>query len=58
MLPKIMTAPMAGITDAPYRKICREMGLELAYTEMVSSRGLIYGNERTEDYVDRSDEGS
>lgn len=58
MLPKIMTAPMAGITDAPYRKICREMGLELAYTEMVSSRGLIFGNERTEDYVVRSDEGS
>lgn len=56
--PKLMMAPMAGITDAPYRKICREMGLELAYTEMVSSRGLIYENERTEDYVINPDEGS
>lgn len=55
-LPKIMMAPMAGITDAPYRKICREMGLELAYTEMVSSRGLIYENERTEDYIINPDE--
>lgn len=50
-LPKIIMAPMAGITDAPYRKICREMGLELAYTEMVSSRGLIYDNERTKEYI-------
>lgn len=50
-LPKIIMAPMAGVTDAPYRKICREMGLELAYTEMVSSRGLIYDNERTKEYV-------
>ena len=58
MLPKIMLAPMAGITDAAYRKICREIGLELAYTEMVSSRGLIYGNERTEDYVINPQEGS
>ncbi|HHT20351.1 MAG TPA: tRNA dihydrouridine synthase DusB [Tissierellia bacterium] len=55
-LPRIMMAPMAGITDAPYRKICRAMGLELAYTEMVSSRGLIYENERTEDYIINPDE--
>lgn len=50
-LPKIIMAPMAGVTDAPYRKICRELGLELAYTEMVSSRGLMYDNERTKEYV-------
>lgn len=52
----IMLAPMAGITDAPFRKICREMGLELAFTEMVSSRGLMYDNQRTQEYVQYSDE--
>lgn len=52
----IMLAPMAGITDAPFRKICREMGLKLAFTEMVSSRGLMYDNRRTQEYVQYSDE--
>lgn len=53
---QIMLAPMAGITDAPFRKICREMGLELAFTEMVSSRGLMYENRRTQEYVRYSGE--
>ena len=40
-------APMAGVTDAAFRKICRSCGAGLMYTEMVSDRGLVYGNENT-----------
>lgn len=38
---------MAGITDAPMRRICREQGASLCYTEMVSSKGLYYGDKKT-----------
>ncbi len=48
----VILAPMAGITDYPVRKIARDMGCQLLYTEMVSSKGLIYGNSRTEDLID------
>ncbi|MBI5191756.1 MAG: tRNA dihydrouridine synthase DusB [Nitrospirae bacterium] len=34
-------APLAGITDLPFRLICREMGAALVYTEMISCEGLI-----------------
>lgn len=43
----IFLAPMAGVTDKPFRIICREMGCGFVYTEMVSSKGLYYGSERT-----------
>ena len=39
--------PMAGVTDYAFRKICREFGLEMSYTEMVSSRGLYYNDRNT-----------
>lgn len=47
-------APLAGITDAPTRRICREMGAALVYSEMVSGKGLYYGQAKTKDllYVD------
>ncbi len=44
-------APMAGVSDLPYRVIAREMGAALTFTEMVSSRGLSYHNEKTEDML-------
>lgn len=44
----VFLAPMAGITDLPFRLICKEMGCEMVYTEMVSSRGLYYGDKKTE----------
>ncbi|HHU91920.1 MAG TPA: tRNA dihydrouridine synthase DusB [Halanaerobiaceae bacterium] len=54
----IVLAPMAGVTDWPYRKIIREMGSELVYSEMVSSRGLVYGSEKTFELMEySSDEG-
>ena len=43
----IFLAPMAGITDLPFRLICKEMGAGLVYTEMVSSKALFYGDEKT-----------
>jgi len=36
----VVLAPMAGVTDRPFRLLCREQGAGLAYTEMVSSRGI------------------
>ena len=35
-------APLAGITDGPFQKICGEMGAGLVYSEMVSAKGLWY----------------
>jgi tRNA-dihydrouridine synthase B len=37
----LVLAPMAGITDPPYRLLAREKGADLAYTEMVSAKGLL-----------------
>jgi tRNA-dihydrouridine synthase B len=47
----IILAPMAGITDMPFRLICKDYGCGLVYTEMVSAKGLYYGSERTEDLL-------
>ena len=44
----IALAPMAGVTDLPFRILCRELGCDLTFTEMVSAKGLLYGNENTE----------
>ncbi|MGN0659084.1 MAG: tRNA dihydrouridine synthase DusB [Emergencia sp.] len=44
-------APLAGITDAPTRRICREMGAALVYSEMVSGKGLYYGAEKTRELL-------
>ena len=43
----ILLAPMAGITDLPFRILCRENGAGLACTEMVSSKAIFYGDEKT-----------
>jgi len=43
----ILLAPMAGITDKAFRKVCREYGAGLVCTEMVSSKGLFYKDEKT-----------
>ncbi len=43
----IVLAPMAGITDLPFRLICREFGPGLVCTEMISSKGLFYNDEKT-----------
>ena len=43
----VALAPMAGISDLPYRVICRQHGCGLTVSEMVSAKGLLYKNEKT-----------
>lgn len=43
----IFLAPMAGITDLPFRLICKKYNPGLVYTEMVSGKGLMYNDEKT-----------
>ena len=43
----VVLAPMAGISDLPYRVICRKFGCGLTVSEMVSAKGLLYKNEKT-----------
>ena len=44
---RLVLAPMAGVTDAAFRHICRRHGAALTYTEMVSARALVYGDKKT-----------
>ncbi|PKL51491.1 MAG: tRNA dihydrouridine synthase DusB [Nitrospira bacterium HGW-Nitrospira-1] len=44
-------APMAGITDLPFRMICRRYGCELAFIEMISAKALVYKNRKTEKMI-------
>ena len=43
----IILAPMAGITDMPFRALCREQGATFSYTEMISAKALYYKNKNT-----------
>lgn len=43
----IFLAPMAGVTDLPFRILCKEMGCGMVYSEMVSAKGIWYNNENT-----------
>ncbi len=52
----LILAPMAGITDRPYRQLCREMGAGMAVSEMVSSNSLLWGSEKTRRRADHSGE--
>ena len=44
---KFVLAPLAGFTDAPFRRLCHEGGADLCYTEMVSAAGLAHGSSPT-----------
>ena len=43
----LIVAPMAGVTDRPFRILCRRMGAGMAVSEMVASNSLLYGSEKT-----------
>lgn len=45
-IPLIM-APLAGITDSVFRRIVKQFGADIVYTEMVSAKGLYYGDKKT-----------
>ena len=42
-----LLAPLAGITDGPFRRLCAEQGAALVYSEMVSAKGLWYKDKNT-----------
>ena len=52
---KVVLAPMAGFTSTGFRRYMKQFGVSLAYSEMVSDMGLIYGNKETFTYLE-SDE--
>ena len=43
----LFVAPMAGVTDRPFRQLCKRMGAGLAVSEMVASNSLLWGSEKT-----------
>lgn len=43
----IFLAPLAGVTDLPFRIICKQFGAGLVFTEMISAKGLYYGDKKT-----------
>jgi len=48
----LVLAPMAGVTDRPYRQLCKTLGAGLAVSEMVSSNSLLWGSEKTQRRAD------
>lgn len=47
----IILAPMAGITDLPFRIICRCYGVGLTFTEMASAKAIYYNDKKTKDIL-------
>jgi tRNA-dihydrouridine synthase B len=47
----LVLGPMAGVTDLPFRLLCKEQGADLIYTEMVSAKGIQYNNKNTEELL-------
>lgn len=44
----LFVAPMAGVTDRPFRQLCKQLGAGLAVSEMVTSNSLLYGSKKTQ----------
>lgn len=49
---RVLMAPMAGITNLPFRTVVREFGCDLAFTEMISAMGLVQGTVKSYRYLD------
>lgn len=52
----IILGPMAGVTDLPFRLLCKEQGADLIYTEMVSAKGILYHNKNTDSLLEIREE--
>lgn len=52
---RVLLAPMAGVSDAVFRGICIQQGADMAFTEMVSAKGLSYANDKTRHLLDLAD---
>ncbi len=44
---QLILAPMAGVTDLPFRQLCKQLGAGMAVSEMVSSNSLLWGSKKT-----------
>jgi len=44
---RLILAPMAGVTDRPFRQLCKRLGAGMAVSEMVTSNSLLWGSEKT-----------
>lgn len=49
-------APMAGVTDRPFRQLCKDLGAGIAPSEMVNANSLLYGSEKTKRRADHAGE--
>lgn len=49
--PPLYLAPQAGVSESPFRRLCRRFGADVVVSEFVSAEGLCRGNERTFDYL-------
>ena len=45
---RLILAPMAGVTDKPFRQLCRKLGAGLAVSEMISANAMVRGNKKTQ----------
>lgn len=52
----LLLAPMEDVTDIAYRKLCKELGADVVYTEFVNSDGLIRSNKKTEKKLEITEE--
>lgn len=52
----IFLAPMAGVTDLAFRRICRSWGAGMVYSEMISAKGLYYNDKKTAELMRISDD--
>lgn len=48
---RLLLAPMVDVTDLPYRLICREQGVAMAYTEMINVGAILHPNKKTQDML-------
>lgn len=49
---RLALGPMAGVTDLPFRLLCKEQGCGLLYTEMVSAKAIYYNNKNTKELLE------
>ncbi len=52
----LLLAPQAGVSESPFRRLCRHFGADVVLTEFVSAEGIVRGNERTAAYLRFSDD--
>ena len=54
---EVFLSPMAGVTDLPFRTICKEKGCGMFYTEMINAKALCYDDENTKKMLNLEDDG-